>query len=293
MITALEAAGLDPDEVLAVVDRAAAEDLGTAGDLTSAATVPAEALTTARYVSRAAGVVCGLTVVAVAAEHLLGPAVTMKLLAADGDRILAGDVLAEIAGPARAILGFERLSLNLLGHLSGIATATSTWVDAVADTTAKIRDTRKTTPGLRNLEKYAVRCGGGVNHRRGLDDAVLIKDNHVAAAGGVAAALDRVRESYPDGGIDIQVEVDDLAQFDEALAHGARSILLDNFTLADTATAVDRVRRDGLGVSLEASGGLQLSDVRRVAEAGVDYIAVGALTHSAAVLDIGLDTVTG
>jgi nicotinate-nucleotide pyrophosphorylase (carboxylating) len=289
MMTGLEAVGLVPAEVLELIDRAAAEDLGDAGDITSAATVPADATMTARYVTRRDGVACGLPVVEAAAAHLLGSDVGVKLLVADGDRIVAGEALAEITGPARAILGFERLSLNLLGHLCGIATVTRAWVDAVAGTNARIRDTRKTTPGLRNLEKYAVRCGGGVNHRRGLDDAILIKDNHVAAAGGVGAALDQVNAVYPEGGVEVQVEVDDLQQLDEALAHGARSVLLDNFTVADMARAVARVGESP--VVVEASGGLQLADARRVAETGVDYISVGALTHSAPVLDIGLDTV--
>jgi nicotinate-nucleotide pyrophosphorylase (carboxylating) len=290
MSAALVASGLDPADVMALVDRAAAEDLGTAGDVTSAATVDADATLTARYVSRGAGVICGLPIVEAAAAHLLGNDVVFKPLVADGDRVESGEALAEISGPARAILGFERLSLNLLGHLSGIATATRAWVDAVAGTTSSIRDTRKTTPGLRDLEKYAVRCGGGVNHRRGLDSAVLIKDNHVAAAGGVAAALDRVRAAYPETGMPVQVEVDDLDQLDEALAHGATEILLDNFAVPEMAQAVERARRHG-AVVIEASGGLRLADARRVAETGVDYIAVGALTHSAPALDIGLDTV--
>jgi nicotinate-nucleotide pyrophosphorylase (carboxylating) len=164
------------------------------------------------------------------------------------------------------------------------------WVGAVGSTSARIRDTRKTTPGLRDLEKYAVRCGGGVNHRRGLDDAVLIKDNHVASAGGVGAALDRVRAAYPEGGMLVQVEVDDLAQLDEALDHGAAQILLDNFTEADLVTAVGRVRERAPGVMLEASGGLRLDRADQVARTGVDYLAVGALTHSARSLDIGLDS---
>jgi nicotinate-nucleotide pyrophosphorylase (carboxylating) len=186
-------------------------------------------------------------------------------------------------------LGIERLSLNLLGHLGGIATLTTAWVDAVAGTDAKIRDTRKTTPGLRDLEKYAVRCGGGTNHRRGLDDAVLIKDNHVAAAGGVGPALAAVHAAYPMHDVVVQVEVDDLAQLDEALRHGATQVLLDNFAPADLRRAVGMVAPFSRRVQLEASGGLRLDNAAEVAATGVDFLAVGALTHSAPYLDIGLD----
>jgi len=294
MSAALEAAGLNRADVIWLLDRAAAEDLGSRGDVTSAATIPADAELTARYVSRGTGVVAGLVLLDVIAEHLVGPAATVSLHANDGDPVRPGDVVAGIHGPARGILAIERLSLNLLGHLSGIATVTRAWVDAVAGTAAKIRDTRKTTPGLRDLEKYAVRCGGGVNHRRGLDDAVLIKDNHVATAGGVGSALERVRAADPGGELSVQVEVDDLAQLDEALDHrvtngGGFSILLDNFAEVDLVKAVERVRATAPGVLLESSGGLRLEDAHRIAATGVDYLAVGALTHSAPVLDIGLD----
>lgn len=295
MSASLEAAGLNHADVISLLDRAAAEDLGSRGDVTSAATIPADAELTARYVCRGTGVAAGLVLLEPIAEHLVGSAATVTLHVADGDPVRPGDVLAEIHGPARKILGIERLSLNLLGHLSGIATVTRAWVDAVAGTSARIRDTRKTTPGLRDLEKYAVRCGGGVNHRRGLDDAVLIKDNHVAAAGGVGPALDRVRAADPDGELSVQVEVDDLAQLDEALDHCvasgcATSILLDNFGEADLVKAVERAHSTAPGVLLESSGGLRLEDAHRIAATGVDYLAVGALTHSAPVLDIGLDT---
>jgi nicotinate-nucleotide pyrophosphorylase (carboxylating) len=295
-VGAFETAGLDRADVIAVLDRAAAEDLGTRGDVTSAATIPADALLTARYVSRGNGVVAGLVLLPVIVEHLLGGSASVQLLASDGDRVGPGDALAEIHGSAREILGVERLSLNLLGHLSGIATQTRCWVEAIDGMAAQIRDTRKTTPGLRDLEKYAVRCGGGVNHRRGLDDAVLIKDNHVAAAGGVGAALDAVTAAYPAGELAVQVEVDDLAQLDEAIDHclasgHATSILLDNFSETDLLKAVERVRATAPGLLLESSGGLRIEDARRVAATGVDYLAVGALTHSAPVLDIGLDSV--
>jgi nicotinate-nucleotide pyrophosphorylase (carboxylating) len=287
---ALIAAGLDPADVVQVIRRAVAEDLGEIGDVTSAATISEDAVISARYVSREAGIIAGLPVLAAAVETCLGTTATLRLLRQDGDSLEAGDALAEIIGPARGVLAIERLSLNLLGHLSGVATLTRAWVDAVGATSARIRDTRKTTPGLRDLEKYAVRCGGGVNHRRGLDDAVLIKDNHVASAGGVGAALDRVRAAYPDDQLVVQVEVDDTAQLDEALDHGANQILLDNFTEAEMVSAVARVRERAPGVMLEASGGLRLDRAEQVARTGVDYLAVGALTHSARSLDIGLDT---
>jgi nicotinate-nucleotide pyrophosphorylase (carboxylating) len=287
---ALVAAGLDPEDVVTVIRRAAAEDLGVAGDLTSKATIAPDAQIDARYVARSAGVLAGAPVLAAVVETCLGEAAAVQVRLDDGDRVERGMVIATIAGAARGVLGIERLSLNLLGHLCGIATATRAWVDAVAGTSARIRDTRKTTPGLRDLEKYAVRCGGGVNHRRGLDDAILIKDNHVTSAGGVGAALDRVAAAYPAGEYVVQVEVDDLAQLDEALAHGAREILLDNFTIDELAGAVEHARSHATGVRLEASGGLRLVNARAIASTGVDYLAVGALTHSAPSLDVGLDS---
>jgi nicotinate-nucleotide pyrophosphorylase (carboxylating) len=290
---ALLAAGLDPVDLLTVLDRALAEDLGTRGDLTSAATVDPTATFDVRYVSRQPGTAAGIPVLAALLDVCLGPAATVQLLARDGGRLEPGDVLAEVRGPAQKVLAVERLSLNLLSHLSGIATATHAWVEAVAGTPAHIRDTRKTTPGLRDLEKYAVRCGGGVNHRRGLDDGVLIKDNHVTAAGGVGAALDRVQAAQRSGrtpsGIVVQIEVDDLDQLDEALDHGATQVLLDNFTEPDLIRAVALVRaRDG-EVLLEVSGRLRLDRAAAIAGTGVDLLAVGALTHSAPILDIGVD----
>jgi nicotinate-nucleotide pyrophosphorylase (carboxylating) len=286
----LVAAGLDPADVLRVIGRAVEEDFGVAGDVTSFATIGADAVMSARYVSREAGTVAGLPVLAAVVDAVLGSSASLRLLRKDGEALEPDDTLAEITGPARGVLGIERLSLNLLGHLSGVASLTRAWVDAVSSTSARIRDTRKTTPGLRDLEKYAVRCGGGVNHRRGLDDAVLIKDNHVAAAGGVGAALDRVWAAKPDAVMVVQVEVDDRAQLEEALDHGASQILLDNFSEPELAWAVARVRERAPGVMLEASGGLRLDRAEQVARTGVDFLAVGALTHSARSLDIGLDT---
>jgi nicotinate-nucleotide pyrophosphorylase (carboxylating) len=219
----------------------------------------------------------------------LGDRAALTVHLQDGVPLVAGSVIASVSGDAQGVLAVERLSLNLLGHLCGISTTTGTWVEAVRGTSARIRDTRKTTPGLRDLEKYAVRCGGGTNHRRGLDDAVLIKDNHVAAAGGVGAALNRVAAAYPSEKYVVQVEVDTIDQLEEALAHGAREILLDNFTVDQLAHAVGLVRERDAGVRLESSGGLQLNTARAVALTGVDYLAVGALTHAAPSLDIGLD----
>jgi nicotinate-nucleotide pyrophosphorylase (carboxylating) len=285
---ALVSAGLDPDDLIQVIRRALDEDLGTAGDITTAATVPIEATIDASYVARAAGVAAGLPVLAAVVEAYLGRDAALRVECLDGDRLSPGTVLASITGPAHGILAIERLSLNLLGHLSGIATATRLWVDAIAQTNARVRDTRKTTPGLRDLEKYAVRCGGGVNHRRGLDAAVLIKDNHIAAAGGVGAALDRVT-ARADRDLVVQIEVDDETQLEEALAHGADQILLDNFSVARLTEAVRRARERRPGVIIEASGGLTLDSALAVASTGVDYLAVGALTHSAPSLDIGLD----
>jgi nicotinate-nucleotide pyrophosphorylase (carboxylating) len=203
----------------------------------------------------------------------------------DGSRVRAGEPALVVRAPVRGLLTAERTALNLLCHLSGVATATASWVDAVAGTGARIRDTRKTLPGLRLLEKYAVRCGGGVNHRLGLGDAVLIKDNHVAAAGSVGAALERARAAAPD--LPCEVEVDSLDQLDDVLALGAELVLLDNFTVVQTAEAVRR--RGSAPTLLESSGGLALANARAYAETGVDFLAVGELTHSVTALDVGLD----
>jgi nicotinate-nucleotide pyrophosphorylase (carboxylating) len=289
----LRLAGIDPDDVGAVINRGMAEDLGTAGDVTTTATVAAGTVISAQYVARAAGVTAGMPVLAALVEGCLGQSVRLERRATDGARLAVGDVLATVNGDARGVLSIERLSLNLLGHLCGIATATRAWVDAVAGTTTRIRDTRKTTPGLRDLEKYAVRCGGGVNHRRGLDSGVLIKDNHVAAAGGVGAALEQIAIIYPDPPWPVQVEVDDLAQLDEALRHGADQILLDNFTTEQLVEAVARTRAVSPETLLEASGGLRLETAAEAAATGVTFLAVGALTHSAPSLDIGLDAIAG
>jgi nicotinate-nucleotide pyrophosphorylase (carboxylating) len=276
-----------PDLLIAPVIRAAlAEDLGRAGDVTAQACVPADARLTADFAARRGGVVAGLDVIRLTLAEL-DAGVTVDPLTADGQAVPAGTTLARVSGNARAILTAERTALNLLGRLCGVATLTQDFVDAVAGTSARITDTRKTTPGLRQLEKYAVRCGGGINHRFGLDDAILIKDNHVAACGSVGEAVRRAK-AFAGHLMKVEVEVDSLVQLQEALAHDPDVIMLDNFTLADMREAVRTVAGR---VTLEASGGVTLDTVRAIAETGVDVISVGALTHSAKVLDIGLDAV--
>jgi nicotinate-nucleotide pyrophosphorylase (carboxylating) len=285
---ALAAAGLDPASVLAVVRGAIAEDLAGGADATTVATIPAERGDIADVLARADGVVAGLPVLAavfeVAGQHGT-PAPEVHCRARDGDRVGRGDQIATVTAPTRSLLLAERTALNLLCHLSGVATLTRAWVDAVAGTGAAVRDTRKTLPGLRALQKYAVRCGGGVNHRMSLADSALVKDNHVLAAGGVAAAFRAVRETFPD--LPVEVECDTLSDVDAAVAAGADLVLLDNMSTADMRRAVASARPRG--VRLEASGGLTLARAREVAETGVDYLAVGALTHSAPALDIALD----
>ena len=269
-----------------IVRLALAEDLGRAGDVTAQACIDADAVMSVVFATRQAGVVSGLACARLAILAL-DPGASFEAIAADGQSVQAGAVLAKVTGNARAILSAERTALNLMGRLSGVATLTRAYVDRIDGTGARIVDTRKTTPGLRHLEKYAVRCGGGVNHRFGLDDAILIKDNHVAACGGVANALKRARAAA--GHLTkIEVEVDSLQQLAEALPHGADVIMLDNFTPDDLKTAVALTAGR---VVLEASGGVNLQTVRAIAESGVQVISVGALTHSAPVLDIGLDAV--
>lgn len=280
--------GIDPDWLASVVRNAVAEDLMGGVDVTSVATIPAEHRSTATFGARAAGVVAGLPVVGAVVDTVCGhDASEFRLLRADGDAVEAGTALASVTAPTRALLTAERTALNLLCHLSGIATSTRKWVAALEGTPAVVRDTRKTTPGLRRLEKYAVRCGGGVNHRMGLSDMALVKDNHVAAAGGVAAAFRRVRAL--EASIPVEIEVDSMEGLREAIEAGADEVLIDNFSPDEMRSAVALRDRLGPAVRLEASGGLTLATARAVAETGVDYIAVGELTHSAPVLDIGLD----
>jgi len=309
----LRSAGLDPAAVVRVIRTGLAEDLADGPDVTTSATIPARAVGTADVVARRAGVIAGLTV-AEAVFHLAGAGdgsadrvqraaapiarsgatsdpsvlsgITCKQTVPDGELVTTGTTLMTVQGTLAEILTAERTALNILCHLSGIATLTRRWVDAVSGTGARIRDTRKTLPGLRALEKYAVRCGGGVNHRMSLSDAALIKDNHVAAAGSVTAAFDAVGKLAPD--LPAEVECDTLEQVEEAVAAGAGLILLDNFSVAQLAEAV----RGNAGCALlEASGGLRLTDAAEVAATGVDFLAVGALTHSAQALDIGLDVI--
>ncbi len=284
---ALARAGLDPAQVLDLVGRAVAEDLDGGEDVTSVATVPADLHGVAAFVPRADGTLAGLGV-AMAVLDVVVPGVGLRALSGDGDRVGPGQAVLEARGPVRSLLTAERTALNLLCHLSGVATLTATWVDAVAGTGARVRDTRKTTPGLRALEKHAVRCGGGVNHRRSLSDAALVKDNHVVAAGGVAAAFRAVRERFP--GVPVEVECDTVDQVREVVEEGADLVLLDNMSLDDLRASVALCR--AAGVLTEASGGLSLDVARPVAETGVDFLAVGALTHSAPVLDVGMDLTT-
>ncbi|BDB61123.1 MULTISPECIES: carboxylating nicotinate-nucleotide diphosphorylase [Rhodococcus] len=280
--------GLDLAETRELVRKALDEDLRYGPDVTTDATVPADAVATASVVARQAGTLAGLDVGLLVLDEVIGADHYGVLdRRSDGERVLPGDSVLTVEAPTRGLLTAERTMLNLLCHLSGIATATSHWVDAVTGTEAKIRDSRKTLPGLRALQKYAVRMGGGVNHRMGLGDEALIKDNHVAAAGSVVAALRAVREHAPD--IACEVEVDTLEQFDEVLAENVELILLDNFPLWQTQIAVQRRNTHAPQTRLESSGGLSLDVAADYARTGVDYLAVGALTHSVTVLDFGLD----
>jgi nicotinate-nucleotide pyrophosphorylase (carboxylating) len=269
------------DELVAL---ALAEDLGERGDVTSAATVDEDAMARARVVAREPGVLAGLDAAQAVFAHL-GAKLTPE--AGAGDHFALGQTLAVAEGSARSLLAAERTALNLLGHLCGVATVTARYVEAVGGTACQVRDTRKTMPGLRALQKAAVAAGGGVNHRSGLDDGLLVKDNHVTAAGGVAEATRRALAN--DHGLPVQIEVDTLDQLDQALAAGARSVLLDNFGLDDMVEAVGRCRQHGETVFVEASGGVTLDTVAAIAGTGVDAVAVGALTHSVPALDVGLD----
>lgn len=284
--SALAAVGIPPLDVEALVLRAVQEDVGDGVDVTTMATVPADQRGRLELTARAAGVIAGTIVAAAVFDVVCGEDREIEFRVRDGQTVVPGSVVMVVNASTHNLLRAERPALNLLGHLSGVATVTSRWADALAGTSARVRDTRKTTPGLRVVEKYAVRMGGGENHRMNLADAALVKDNHVLAAGGVGEAFALVRNKYPD--VPVEVEVDDLDQFDEALAAGADLILLDNFDLESMREAV---RRGAGRVRLEASGGLTIERAPEVAATGVDYLAVGALTHSAPVLDIGADLV--
>ncbi|MFC6015446.1 carboxylating nicotinate-nucleotide diphosphorylase [Plantactinospora solaniradicis] len=282
---ALQAAGLDPTVVERIVRGALDEDLGPERrDVTSVATVPDEQVDTADVVARADGVVAGLAVAAAVFDLAATRTVRVLPVAADGDRVARGDVLATVTGPTRSLLSAERTALNLLSRMSGVATHTRAWVEALAGTKATVLDTRKTTPGLRALEKYAVRAGGGANKRMGLFDVAMIKDNHKLAAGGIGPAYRRVREAFPD--VPVQVEVTSVAEAVEALEVGADFLLCDNMTPALLTEVVAAV---GDRAELEATGNLTLDTVAEYAATGVDYLSVGALTHSSPILDIALD----
>jgi nicotinate-nucleotide pyrophosphorylase (carboxylating) len=274
----------NPFAIDRLIESALDEDLGRAGDITTRVCVPESATARATIGAREAGTVAGLDIAA-AVFQKLDPSVEITLLCRDGDRVVPGAVLATIEGRAWSVLSAERVALNLLGHLCGIATATADYADRIKHTRARVTCTRKTTPGLRALEKYAVRCGGGANHRFGLDDAVLIKDNHVAVAGGIVPAL-RAAKAAVGHLVKIEIEVDSLAQLDEVLAEGADAVLLDNM---DVTTLAEAVRRIGGRMTAEASGGVRLDTIAAVAETGVDLVSVGRLTHSVKSLDVGLD----
>ncbi len=282
----LSEAGLDPDGIMSSVRAALAEDLRYGPDVTSAATTARAGIRTADVVAREAGVLAGLPVALAVLECSGVPQEAVEPLRSDGSRVRAGEAVLRVRAPLREVLGAERTLLNYLTHACGIATTTRAWVDAVDGTGCVIRDTRKTLPGLRQLQKYAVRCGGGANHRMGLGDAALIKDNHIAAAGGVGPAIAAVRATAPS--LPLEVECDTLEQVGEALAAGADLILCDNMTAAQLRAAV-RLGGGLPGARFEASGGLRLETARQVAETGVHYLAVGSLTHSSRALDIGLD----
>jgi nicotinate-nucleotide pyrophosphorylase (carboxylating) len=281
----LAAAGLPVDEVVDHVLRALAEDLpGGSVDVTSESTIPADQQGSAEMAAREAGVVAGLGVAAAVFHVVLGDEVTITDRVADGTRVAPGEVVMRVSGPVRGLLTAERTALNFASHLSGVATATSRWVAALEGTRARVLDTRKTLPGFRALQKYAVRCGGGVNHRFSLSDMAMVKDNHVVAAGGVVPAFEAVRRAHPD--VPVEVEVTDLDQLRALLEAGCERILLDN--MSDELMA-EAVRITDGRASLEASGGLTLDRARSVAQTGVDFISVGALTHSVTVFDLGLD----
>jgi len=265
-----------------LIKAALAEDLAGGEDITSVATIDSTATANADFTARHGGVIAGIEI-AEAVLHEVG-LTEITRVKNDGDKVQAGDILLSVSGNTRAILLAERTALNFFSHLSGVATLTSAWVKEMAGTKCQVRDTRKTTPGMRVLEKYAVRTGGGTNHRMTLSDAALIKDNHIAAAGGVVAAFAKVRELYPNS--EIEIEVDTLEQLREVLPQRPDLVLLDNMSPAQCREAVSIVSGT---CKLEASGGIAIENARAYAESGVDYIAIGALTHSAPVFDIGLD----
>jgi nicotinate-nucleotide pyrophosphorylase (carboxylating) len=284
----LESSSVDADDVGRIIATALDEDLRFGPDVTSEATITIDQWSEATIVARQPGVVCGLIVALGVLEETSFPQSGVTLVRHDGDAIVAGQEVMSLSGPLRPLLLAERTMLNFLTHLSGVATATSAWVRALEGTHCQVRDTRKTTPGLRQLEKYAVRCGGGVNHRLGLGDAALVKDNHIGAAGGITKAVAAIRCIHP--AIALEVECDTLEQVREAVSVGCDMILLDNMDLAAIEAAVAVIRSTS-SIRVEASGSMTIERARLVAHTGVDYIAVGSLTHSVASLDLGLDIV--
>jgi nicotinate-nucleotide pyrophosphorylase (carboxylating) len=287
LLEELSGAGLDPKAIHDAVAAAVAEDL-PGDDVTSAATIPDTARGVADFAAREPGVVAGLGLAALVFHYVMGDDVEITDRLADGTRVRPGDVVMRVGGPVRGLLTAERTALNYASHLSGVATATAAWVDALAGTRARVLDTRKTLPTYRSLQKYAVRCGGGVNHRFSLSDMAMVKDNHVVAAGGVVPAYRAVRAAYPE--LAVEVEVTDLDQLRDLLDAGCDRILLDNM---DSPTMAEAVRITAGRATLEASGGLTFERAREVAETGVDFISVGALTHSVRVFDLGMDLQEG
>ena len=280
----LRKSGLEPELVQALVDLAISEDLMGGTDVTSLATIPETQKSQLDLVTRSKGVIAGIDIASLVFLSINDKKIELEKFVSDGAAVDAKTCVLSAKGATVDLLTAERTALNFLGHLSGIATITNKWVNEITGTNAKIRDTRKTTPGLRILEKYAVRIGGGTNHRMSLNDQALIKDNHIVAAGSIKKAIEKVKDKFPD--LAFEIEVDNLAQLSEALSANAELILLDNFSTEDLKKAVSLVNKKA---KLEASGGITFENARKIAETGVDYLAVGALTHSAPVLDIGGD----
>jgi nicotinate-nucleotide pyrophosphorylase (carboxylating) len=280
----LRSNGLEPELVQALVDLAISEDLMGGTDVTSLATIPEIQISELDLVTRSPGVIAGINIAALVFLSVASKKIDIELCVEDGKKVEANTCLLTAKGSTIELLTAERTALNFLGHLSGIATTTNKWVNELSGTNAKVRDTRKTTPGLRLLEKYAVKAGGGTNHRMSLNDQALIKDNHIVASGSIKSAVEKVKDKFPE--LEFEIEVDNLDQLNEALAVDAKLILLDNFSIEDLKKAVVTVNKKA---KLEASGGITLENARKIAETGVDFLAVGALTHSAPVLDIGGD----
>ena len=280
----LRSKGLEPELVQALVDLAISEDLMGGTDVTSLATIPEIQISELDLVTRSPGVIAGINIAALVFLSVANKKIEIEICVEDGKKVEANTCLLTAKGSTIELLTAERTALNFLGHLSGIATTTNKWVNEISGTNAKVRDTRKTTPGLRLLEKYAVKAGGGTNHRMSLNDQALIKDNHIVASGSIKSAVEKVKDKFPE--LEFEIEVDNLDQLNEALAVDAKLILLDNFSIEDLKKAVVTVNKKA---KLEASGGITLENARKIAETGVDFLAVGALTHSAPVLDIGGD----